>query len=176
MSKTLKKGKRGSAAETRKSFLVTETGLVETEDEPENPRRESMSQRGSTSQKMMQESPGTWDKYGADIDIPEETEKLIHHFNSRNKRRQSIKDIADAKLKTKDLRRKSNEAFKQSEETIRNALQNTDIDQVDEIKANFYSKNVQSMMGYVMTTKAIAIMSSERRKRGVSFEKVSGLI
>ena len=52
MSKTLKKGKRGSAAETRKSFLVTETGLVETEDEPENPRRESMSQRGSTSQKM----------------------------------------------------------------------------------------------------------------------------
>ena len=181
MNKTLKKGKRGSASETRKSFIVTESGLVEAEEEPNNPRRGSLlkkalESRGSITTKPMQDNHEGRERSGSEAEIPEAAEKLITDFTFRNRRRQSrnsILEVADAKLKTKNLLQKATDTKKQSDdEKMREAIQNNGVDAVDEIKAKFYSKNVESMMGLFTTTKAIAIMSSERRKRRETFKMV----
>ena len=159
MNKTLKKGKRGG--ETRKSFIVTESGLVETEDEPNQVRK------GSVIQKIKEEPRR--ESHGLELEIHEGAEKMLSDLSFPNKRRQSRNlsiDHADEKFKTKSLLQKISNAKKKSDDEImRETIQSNPVDAVDEIKASFYNKNVDTMMGYFMTTKAIAIMSSERRKR-----------
>ena len=174
MNKTVKKGKRGSQqSETRKSFIVTESGLVETDDDPSHQRKESMKPKSGSIIQEIQDG-----RHGSVASIAEETEKLLKDFSLKNRRRQSRNSVFETaeKMKARNGLQIPDPKKESEDGMMRELIQTNPSEAIDEIKAKFYSKNVDTMMGYFMTTKAIAIMGTERRKRKNLLKGVSTVL
>ena len=145
MSKTVKKRRNGSKSDTIKSFIVTESGLVETEEKTTSTKRESVQR--STERK-------------------ESVASFVHDKQERKGSHDFGLEISESKLKAKNVLLKASQEKKQfDDDAIRETIRNNSTEGVDEIKASLYNKNVESMMEYFMVSKALAIMGTERRKR-----------
>ena len=178
MKATVKKTKSGqsSAGEVRKSFIVTESGIVETEDDPhphKPTRRDSAKAKPIIAERRSSISADTGRVPSAGNALStEDTEQMFKDFNKIQKRKSGVPklnalDDAKSKLRSFSIAMEQ----QQKDKDMREKIQNVDNHEIDEIKAKFYSKKADVMMSQFLASKAIVIMSTERRKRREYSEK-----
>ena len=160
VKKTKSKSGQSSAGEARKSFIVTESGIVETEDDPhpyKPTRRDSV---------KAQPLIGERQSSGNNALSTEETEAMFKDFSKSQKRKSGVPKLNaldDAKSKLRNFSMAMEQ--KDKDKDMREKIQNAGNNEIDEIKAKFYSKKADVIMAQFLASKAIAIMSTERRKR-----------
>ena len=164
---TLKKSRQNSAGEERrKTFIVTESGVVEEEEEEKKPTRtRKVSLWQKTKPSLMPDGEASSGTSTPSQPLSkavgmsnEDTEKMFREYKQVSQMKNKFVKVAQEDAKSK-LKLSSD---KEMRERIRNAGNGDD---VDEIKATFYGKKKDLIMAQFLASKAIAIMSTERRKR-----------
>ena len=152
-----------SKSEGRKSFIVTEAGIIETEDD--NIKSSKSNKVDSRRSSVYPNAANDAQEKDAKTITAEDTEKMFKDFSSSQKKKGPSKmTFDDAKSKLRSLN--MNEGSKQEEVDMRQLIRNAgNKPEVDEIKASFYNKKSDVLVSSFLASKAIAIMSTERKKR-----------
>ena len=143
--------KKPRNAESRKSFIVTESGIVETDQEPitamksAKPKRDLASLLSKTPIPEVDSRPNT----GSSEDRQAQTKAKPLKFNL---------DDVKSKLNNKNT-------AEVEEKKMREKIQNLGHGASAEVKAGFSRKKKDAIMTQFLVSKAVVLMSTERRKR-----------
>ena len=147
--------KKPRNAESRKSFIVTESGIVETDEAP------------ITSTKVKRDPISLLSRSS----IPESDTRTSAGSGSGNEDKQAQKpkplkfnlDDVKSKLNTK---RAEEEEEEEKEKRMREKIQNIGrLGDMDDVNASFSGKKKTAIMTQFLVSKAVVLMTTERRKR-----------
>ena len=143
--------KKPRNAESRKSFIVTESGIVETDEEPTTsiksakPKRDLQSLLSKSPNPENDSRPNT----GSGEDRQAQTKPKPLKFNLDD-----VKSKLNNKITAEDKEKK-----------MREKIQNSGRGDSDDVKAGFSGKKKDAIMTQFLVSKAVVLMSTERRKR-----------
>ena len=154
MKGTLKKARN---VDSRKSFIVTESGIVETDDEP-SPSKPAKNKRDALNKSPILEVD-TRPQTGSGLSN-EETEKMFKESKQTQKAKPFKLVLDDAKSKLKNMGQAAAQNSERDE--MREKIKNLGLGEIDDTKAR---KKKDAIMSQFLASKAIVLMSTERRKR-----------
>ena len=139
--------KKPRTAESRKSFIVTESGIVETDEAPMSSiklKRDPIS--------LLSKSP-----------IPE-NDSRPNTGSNEDRQAQKPKPL---KFNLEDLKSKLNPKIpaEEEEKRMREKIQNLGRGNLDDRNASFSGKKKDAIMTQFLVSKAVVLMSTERRRR-----------
>lgn len=146
--------KKPRNAESRKSFIVTESGIVETDEAPKPTtklKRDPISHHSRSSIPEIDTRPNTGSGLGNEEKQAQKPKPL--KFNL---------DDVKSKLNNKRAEEEEEEKEKRMREKIQNMSSRGDL---DDRNASFSGKKKEAIMTQFLVSKAVILMSTERRKR-----------
>ena len=146
--------KKPRTAESRKSFIVTESGIVETDEEPVTAMKSAKPKRDL--QSLLSKSPNTEKdsrpNTGSGEDRQAQTKPKPLKFN-----------LDDVKSKLMNNKNTAEDEEKKMREKIQNLGRGRG--DSDDMKTGFSGKKKDAIMTQFLVSKAVVLMSTERRKR-----------
>ena len=146
--------KKPRNAESRKSFIVTESGIVETDEEPITAMKSAKPKRDL--QSLLSKAPNTENdsrpNTGSGEDRQAQTKPKPLKFN-----------LDDVKSKLMNNKNTAEDEEKKMREKIQNLGRGRG--DSDDMKTGFSGKKKDAIMTQFLVSKAVVLMSTERRKR-----------